>query len=232
MKGRDRAFNGGGSGIVTRHGRVVLRWGDPEQTYDLKSSTKAIGVTAVGVALLDGKFKSLHDPAKLYQPAVGLPARDERGQRISRQDHPVPPGDADRRLRQEWRLHGTALRAGAKWSYSDGGPNWLAECVTLVYGRDLQELMFERVFSPIGIGRDDLKMACELLPAQGDQRPPAARVRLRHQRQRRGDGPDRLPVSPWRPMARAADPPKLVRRCGADGSLRNQGVARHSAGDL
>ena len=46
---------------------------------------------------------------------------------------------------------------GTKWSYSDGGPNWLAECVTLAYGRDLQELMFERVFSPIGIGRDDLK---------------------------------------------------------------------------
>jgi CubicO group peptidase (beta-lactamase class C family) len=42
---------------------------------------------------------------------------------------------------------------GTKWSYSDGGPNWLAECVTRAYGRDLQELMFERVFSPLGIRR-------------------------------------------------------------------------------
>ena len=45
---------------------------------------------------------------------------------------------------------------GTKWAYSDGGPNWLAECVTLAYGQDVQELMFERVFGPIGIGRDDL----------------------------------------------------------------------------
>ena len=45
---------------------------------------------------------------------------------------------------------------GTKWAYSDGGPNWLAECVTLVYGRDLQELMFDRVFGQIGIKRSDL----------------------------------------------------------------------------
>jgi CubicO group peptidase (beta-lactamase class C family) len=46
---------------------------------------------------------------------------------------------------------------GTKWHYSDGGPNWLADCLTLVYRRDLCELMFERVFGPIGIGRDDLR---------------------------------------------------------------------------
>jgi len=42
------------------------------------------------------------------------------------------------------------------WDYSDSGPNWLAECLTIVYRRDLEELMFERVFGPLGIGRDDL----------------------------------------------------------------------------
>jgi len=46
---------------------------------------------------------------------------------------------------------------GTKWAYSDGGPNWLAECVTLAYERDLQELMFDRVFGPIGITRSDLR---------------------------------------------------------------------------
>jgi hypothetical protein len=45
---------------------------------------------------------------------------------------------------------------GAKWSYSDGGPNWLAECVTLAYNRDLNELMFDRVFGPIGVKPADL----------------------------------------------------------------------------
>src|SRR5204863_1145078 len=45
---------------------------------------------------------------------------------------------------------------GTRWAYSDGGPNWLAECVTLAYGQDLDALMFERVFTPLGIGREDL----------------------------------------------------------------------------
>ena len=157
MKGRDRALTGGGSGIVTRHGRVVLRWGDPKQTYDLKSSTKAIGVTAVGVALLDGKFKSLHDPAKLYQPQLGLPPETNAGKgyldKITLFHLATQTAGFDKNGGYTELL----FEPGAKWSYSDGGPNWLAECVTLVYGRDLQELMFERVFSPIGIGRDDLK---------------------------------------------------------------------------
>jgi hypothetical protein len=46
---------------------------------------------------------------------------------------------------------------GEEWAYSDGGPNWLADCLTYTYRRDLQELMFERVFGSIGIGRDDLR---------------------------------------------------------------------------
>ncbi len=37
---------------------------------------------------------------------------------------------------------------GTQWNYSDGGPNWLADCLTRRYKRDLQELLFERVFSP------------------------------------------------------------------------------------
>jgi hypothetical protein len=45
---------------------------------------------------------------------------------------------------------------GTKWLYSDGGPNWLAECVTLAYRRDADELLRERVFAPIGIGASDL----------------------------------------------------------------------------
>jgi CubicO group peptidase (beta-lactamase class C family) len=46
---------------------------------------------------------------------------------------------------------------GTKWIYSDGAPNWLAECITLLYQRDIQELLFERVFDPIRITRKDLR---------------------------------------------------------------------------
>ncbi len=156
-KGRDHALTGSGSGIITRFGKVVLRWGDPKQTYDLKSSTKAIGVTAVGLALLDGKFQSLHDPAALYQPQLGVPPEENKGKgyldKITLFHLATQTAGFDKNGGYTELL----FEPGTKWSYSDGGPNWLAECVTLAYGRDLQELMFERVFSPIGIGREDLK---------------------------------------------------------------------------
>jgi len=45
---------------------------------------------------------------------------------------------------------------GTAWSYSDGGANWLADCLTLVYREDLKELMFERIFSKLGVTDSDL----------------------------------------------------------------------------
>lgn len=156
LRARDYALTGEGSCIVARHGRVVLQWGDPSRTYDLKSSTKAIGVTAVGLALLDGKFQSLHEPASRYHPEFSAPPRPNEPNtwlgKISlfhlatqTAGFDKPGGSAE-----------LLFEPGEKWSYSDSGPNWLAECVTLAYGQDMLELMFERVFSPIGIGRDDL----------------------------------------------------------------------------
>ncbi|MHC4543245.1 MAG: serine hydrolase [Planctomycetota bacterium] len=153
---RDYALTGGGSGCIIRHGRVVMHWGDQKRRYDLKSTTKAIGVTAVGLALKDGKFKGLNEPAKKYHPNFGLP----------------PNSNAETGWLDKITLFHLATQAagfdkpggytkllfepGTKWSYSDGGPNWLAECVTLVYGEDLNTLMFERVFGPIGIKASDL----------------------------------------------------------------------------
>jgi len=155
-KARDCALTGGGSGMITRRGKAVLRWGDPKQTYDLKSSTKAIGVTAVGLALMDGKFASLRDPASKYHPQLGIPPEANKGKghldKITLFHLATQTAGFDKNGGYTELL----FEPGAKWSYSDGGPNWLAECVTLAYGRDLQELMFERVFSPLGIARDDL----------------------------------------------------------------------------
>lgn len=152
---RDYALTGEGSGIITRHGRVVLTWGDQKQRYDLKSSTKSFGVTALGLALLDGKVE-LNDKATSHHPAFGVPPDENAAS--GRRDKVTllhlatqtagfeKPGGYGRIL----------FDPGARWHYSDAGPNWLAECLTLVYKRDLDDLMFERVFTPIGITRDDL----------------------------------------------------------------------------
>lgn len=156
-KARDYALSGDGSGLITRHGQVVLRWGDPARRYDLKSSTKAIGVTAVGLALMDGKFKSLHEPAGRYHPTLGVPPKENESKGWLEKITLFHLATQTAGFDKNGGYTELMFEPGTKWSYSDGGPNWLAECVTLVYGRDLQDLMFERLFSPIGIERDDLR---------------------------------------------------------------------------
>ena len=39
------------------------------------------------------------------------------------------------------------FKSGTKWSYSEAGPNWLADILTVRYKKDLKSLMFERVFT-------------------------------------------------------------------------------------
>ena len=154
-KARDYALTGGGSGFITRHGRLVLSWGDLRKRYDLKSTTKSIGVTALGLAIADGKMH-LADKVVKHHPAFGIPP-ESNGKtgwldqitiaHLTTQTAGFEKPGGYRRL---------FFAPGTKWAYSDGGPNWLAECITLAYGRDVDELMFERVFTPLGISQRDL----------------------------------------------------------------------------
>ncbi len=155
QQARDYALTGGGSGVIIRHGKLVMAWGDQAKLYDLKSSSKSIGVTALGVALLDDKVQ-LDDPAIRYQPELGVPPESNRAtgwlpkitlRHLANQVSGFEkPGGYGKLL----------FAPGTKWAYSDAGPNWIAECLTLVYGRDLNTVMFERVFTPIGITPHDL----------------------------------------------------------------------------
>jgi CubicO group peptidase (beta-lactamase class C family) len=156
VEAREYALVGGGSGYITRHGKLVMAWGDPKQRYDLKSTTKSIGVTALGLALADGKLR-LSDTAIRFEPQLGVPPESNREsgwleeitiQHLATQTAGFEkPGGYEKLL----------FRPGTKWHYSDGGPNWLADCITRIYRRDLEDLLFERVFTPIGITREDLR---------------------------------------------------------------------------
>ena len=152
---RRYALHGGGSGCVVFRGRLILEWGDLKRRYDLKSTTKSFGATAVGLALADGRIE-LDAPAARYHPRFGVPPESNRRTGwlgeitiLHLLTHTAgfdKPGGYEPLL----------FRPGTRWHYSDGGPNWLAECLTLVYKRDLKEVMFERVFRPLGIEPSDL----------------------------------------------------------------------------
>jgi len=156
QRARDYALTGDGSGFVTRHGRLIMQWGDQERRYDLKSSTKAIGVTAVALALKDGKIESLQDPARKYHPLFGVPPESNAATGWLDQITLFHLATQTAGFDKSGGYTKLLFAPGTKWSYSDGGPNWLAECVTLAYKQDINELMFERVFGPIGIRPADL----------------------------------------------------------------------------
>lgn len=150
------ALSQGGSGMIIRYGKVAMQWGDQERRYDIKSASKSIGATALGIAIQDGRLK-LSDRASDRHPKFGVPPESNAKTGwlnditlLHLATHTAgfsKPGDYQELL----------FPPGTKWHYSDCGPNWLAECVTLAFHRDVEQLMFERVFAPIGIERDDLK---------------------------------------------------------------------------
>jgi CubicO group peptidase (beta-lactamase class C family) len=152
---RDHALTGGGAGMIIRSGKLVFSWGDPARRFDLKSTTKSIGLTALGLAMQDGVV-GLADAAQLHIPGVGVP----------------PEMNADTGWLEEITVRQLATHSagfakaggfievffepGTAWSYSDGGANWLADLLTVRFGMDLEALMFRRVFDPLGIRPADL----------------------------------------------------------------------------
>jgi CubicO group peptidase (beta-lactamase class C family) len=155
QQARDYALTGGGSGCVVRGGKLVLAWGDPKQRYDLKSSTKAIGVTALGLAIKDGKMR-LTDRAGQFHPGLGVPPEGNRDTGWLDEVTLLHLATQTAGFDKPGGFTKLLFRPGSKWWYSDGGPNWLAECVTLAYRQDLNALLFERVFTPLGITPADL----------------------------------------------------------------------------
>lgn len=153
---RDYALTGGGSGCIIIRGQLVLRWGDPAKLYDLKSTSKSIGVTLLGVALKDGKVR-LDDLATQHHPTFGVPpdsnaATGWLGKITLRMLANQTAG-----FEKPGGYQPLLFEPGTQWHYSDSGPNWLAECLTLAYRRDLNEVMTERVFAPIGIKPGEIR---------------------------------------------------------------------------
>ena len=145
-----------GSGIVVVGGKRIAYWGDQNAKYKLFSATKSFGSAMLGLAIDDGK------------------ARLDGRCRDSWSEFGVPPSRNNRngwaaRITVEQLATHTAgfektggfiplfFKPGTKWSYSDGSANWLADFLTVRYGRDLATVLRARIFDEIGISASDLK---------------------------------------------------------------------------
>ena len=142
-----------GNGMIVRHGKLVHFWGDIDVRKEMKSVTKSMGSTVLGLALDESKV-TLTGKGIDYMPTFGTPPAGNaaNAQLITlaqlathTSGFEKPDGTA------------TALTAiiqatpGTQWTYSDAGLNWLADVLTTVYQQDLAALANQRVWSVLGL---------------------------------------------------------------------------------
>lgn len=156
----------GGSGFISRRGRLVHSWGNIDSKFASQSAAKSIGGITLGLALDDneltldtraidilptfGRPPTTNDPAQLATITVRQLATHISGFEKDRRATDGPPA------------HGhLQFEPGTTWSYSDGGLNWLADTLTEAFGADLNEVLTSRVLTPLGLnqpsGTDDVE---------------------------------------------------------------------------
>ncbi len=133
------ALSAGGSGMIVWHGKVVLRWGDQNKRYDIKSATKSFGATMLGVAIKDGKIE-LDAPARRFHPTLGVPPTSNETTGWLDEITVLHLATQTAGFEKPGGYEKMIFVPGTKWANSDGGPNWLAECVTLAYKRDVDDI--------------------------------------------------------------------------------------------
>jgi CubicO group peptidase (beta-lactamase class C family) len=145
-----------GVGLISRYGRVVHSWGNIDQRFDVKSTTKSIGAIALALAL-DDNLVRLDERAATYVPnfALNPPSNDPaQAQSITLLQLATHTAGFEKTA-----SYGRLLDPpGTAWRYSDGGLNWLADTLTTVYRQDLEQLFKTRVYPVLGINeRDDIQ---------------------------------------------------------------------------
>ena len=153
---RTYALTGAGSGMITRHGKAVMSWGDTALRYDVKSTAKSIGGTALGLALQDGML-SVDDIAQTLLPTIGLPPDTNAATGWLSDIQILHLATQTAGFDKVGGYTQLLFQPGTKWSYSDSGANWLADVLTNTYHVDLNSLLFSRAFTPMGITTADLR---------------------------------------------------------------------------
>jgi CubicO group peptidase (beta-lactamase class C family) len=145
----------GGAGMVVYRGQVAFTWGDIRERHHIQSATKSIGITALGLALAESRMR-LEDLAHLHHPSLGVPPEENRTTGWLEEIRLTHLAAMTAGFGKDGGYTNLLFAPGTKWAYSDGGVNWLGECLTLAFREDLDTLLFRRVFDVIGITRDDL----------------------------------------------------------------------------
>jgi CubicO group peptidase (beta-lactamase class C family) len=154
---------GPASGIITRHGYIVAKWGDPNRADIVNSVTKTFLTTVVGLAWQKGLIKDVNDYAKDYMPPHVDLFESEHNAKI-KWDHLLrqtsdwqgtlwgKPDWADRPVGDtpdEW-AHRKLFEPGTHFKYNDVRVNVMALAALQVWRRPLPDVLREELMDPIG----------------------------------------------------------------------------------
>jgi CubicO group peptidase (beta-lactamase class C family) len=149
----DTAFNG--NAFLSRGGYVARTWGDPSYVVDVKSVSKSIGVTLLGLALKDG-LVSLNDKALDILPSFASEPIENLAtgwiETIELRNLATHTGGFEK----TGGLGALLYEPATNFYYSDGGANWLADVLTTAYSEDLELILEDRVLSVIGIADNEI----------------------------------------------------------------------------
>ncbi len=164
------ALRAGGAGLISRHGYVVHSWGNIDERFDVKSTTKSIGSIALGIFMDENRLR-IDDRAVAHLPTFGTPPAwndPTHLQAITLLQLATHTAGFEKTGG-----YGVLLAApGTQWHYSDGGLNWLADTLTTLYADDLQNLFVSRVWPVLGINeRDDIQWRRSTSGLRRDPRP-------------------------------------------------------------
>jgi len=147
---------GANSGIVVRHGYIVLEWGDTRRVDWTFSATKSYVATTVGLALDAGLIRDLKEPVKDYvregsfdSPHNARITWEHLLQQSSEWQGTLwdKPDWADRFDPQAGKR--PVLEPGSKYTYNDVRVNLAALAALQVWRKPLPQVLKERVMDPI-----------------------------------------------------------------------------------
>src|SRR5688572_10498217 len=161
--GRLLKASGAKTGLVVRGGKIVGEWYFDAATRDSKylvySTSKSFASTAAGLAIADGKLSLDTKVGELLPDIAPAGKKDVTVRQIISMNTGVHNnaqiGTLEKRFSYSLYEAPMDFAPGKKWDYNNTGLALLAPVLKKATGKQVDEILNEKIFSKIGIGESD-----------------------------------------------------------------------------
>jgi CubicO group peptidase (beta-lactamase class C family) len=155
--------SGAKTGLVVRHGKIVGEWYFDDATRNSKylvySTSKSFASTAAGLAIADGNLSLDTKVGELLPDVAPAGKKDVTVRQIISMNTGVHNnakiGTLEKRFSYSLYEAPMDFAPGKKWDYNNTGLALLAPVLKKATGKQVDELLNEKIFTKIGIGESD-----------------------------------------------------------------------------